>query len=111
MAEAAQGAIGAASIEDLVSILQAPRVVWVMVPAGDPTEETLRGLAALMAPGDVLIDGGNSNFNDSKRRAAELAERGIGFVDAEVRDTVELGALDPDHVVTPGIFVKRIVKH
>jgi 6-phosphogluconate dehydrogenase len=82
VANAAQGAIGAATLEDLVSILHAPRVVWVMVPAGDPTEQTLRALADLMEPGDVLIDGGNSNFNDSKRRAAELGERGIGFVDA-----------------------------
>jgi 6-phosphogluconate dehydrogenase len=82
VAEGAQGAIGAASLEDLVSILQAPRVIWVMVPAGDPTEQTLRSLAALMQPGDVIIDGGNSNFHDSKRRAAELAGQGIGFVDA-----------------------------
>jgi 6-phosphogluconate dehydrogenase len=82
VAEAAAGTIGAASLEDLVSILQAPRVVWVMVPSGDPTEQTLRTLAELMQPGDVLIDGGNSNFNDSKRRGVELAARGIGFVDA-----------------------------
>jgi 6-phosphogluconate dehydrogenase len=67
---------------ELVGALQAPRVVWVMVPAGDPTEQTLLSLADAMQPGDVLIDGGNSNFNDSKRRAAELGARGIGFVDA-----------------------------
>jgi 6-phosphogluconate dehydrogenase len=82
VAEAAPGTIGAASLEDMVSILQAPRAIWVMVPAGDPTEQTLQTLAGLMQPGDVLIDGGNSNFQDSKRRAGELATKGIGFVDA-----------------------------
>ena len=79
---AALGATAASSLEELAGALQAPRVVWVMVPAGDPTEQTLRSLAGLLQPGDVLIDGGNSNFHDSKRRAAELGARGIGFVDA-----------------------------
>jgi 6-phosphogluconate dehydrogenase len=78
----AEGATGAGSLEDLVKSLEAPRVVWVMVPAGEPTEATLKTLAGLVQPGDVLIDGGNSNFHDSKRRGAELAERGIGFIDA-----------------------------
>jgi 6-phosphogluconate dehydrogenase len=78
----AQGATPAASLEGMVDALQAPRVVWVMVPAGAPTEDTLQKLAARMQPGDVLIDGGNSNFHDSKRRAAELAQRGLHFVDA-----------------------------
>jgi 6-phosphogluconate dehydrogenase len=78
----AEGATGAGSLEELVQSLQAPRVVWVMVPAGDPTEATLKKLADLVQPGDVLVDGGNSNYHDSKRRGAELAERGIGFVDA-----------------------------
>jgi 6-phosphogluconate dehydrogenase len=76
------GATAAGSLEELAGALQAPRVVWVMVPAGDPTEQTLRSLAELLQPGDVLIDGGNSNFHDSKRRAAELGARGIGFIDA-----------------------------
>jgi 6-phosphogluconate dehydrogenase len=78
----AEGATGAGSLEELVQSLEAPRVVWVMVPAGDPTEATLKQLAGLVQPGDVLIDGGNSNFHDSKRRGAELAGRGIGFIDA-----------------------------
>src|SRR5688500_463192 len=78
----AQGSVAAASLEEVVAQLPAPRVVWAMVPAGDPTEQTLLALAALMQPGDVLIDGGNSNFNDSKRRSAELAGLGIGLVDA-----------------------------
>ena len=76
------GATGGGSLQELLGSLQAPRVVWVMVPAGDPTEQTLRSLADGMSPGDVLIDGGNSNFNDSKRRAAELGARGIHFIDA-----------------------------
>ena len=78
----AEGASAAASLQDLVSKLPAPRVLWVMVPAGKPTEDTLRTLAGLVQPGDILIDGGNSNFNDTKRRAAELAEKGIHLVDA-----------------------------
>ncbi|HEX9936422.1 MAG TPA: decarboxylating 6-phosphogluconate dehydrogenase [Longimicrobium sp.] len=78
----AQGATAVFSLEEMAQALQAPRVVWVMVPAGAPTESTLATLAGLLEPGDVLIDGGNSNFHDSKRRASELATRGIGFVDA-----------------------------
>ena len=81
-AGSAQGATPVGSLEEMVQNLQAPRVVWVMVPAGAPTEDTLQKLAAAMQPGDVLIDGGNSNFHDSKRRAAELAQRGLHFVDA-----------------------------
>jgi 6-phosphogluconate dehydrogenase len=78
----APGATPVSSLEEMVGALAAPRVVWVMVPAGAPTEGTLAKLAAAMQPGDVLIDGGNSNFHDSKRRAAELAERGLHFIDA-----------------------------
>ena len=78
----AEGATAVFSLGEMAQALQAPRVVWVMVPAGDPTEQTLRSLADLLQPDDVLIDGGNSNFHDSKRRAAELGARGIGFVDA-----------------------------
>ncbi len=78
----APGATAVGSLEEMVQALPAPRVVWVMVPAGGPTEGTLARLAESMQPGDVLIDGGNSNFNDSKRRAAELAARGLHFIDA-----------------------------
>ncbi len=77
-----EGAGAAGSLAEMVRALEAPRVVWVMVPAGDPTEQTLRALAAEMQPGDVLIDGGNTNFHDTKRRSAELAEKGIHLVDA-----------------------------
>jgi 6-phosphogluconate dehydrogenase len=78
----AEGASAVGGLEEMVGALQAPRVVWVMVPAGGPTETTLQALATLMEEGDVLIDCGNSNFNDTKRRAAELAGRGIHLVDA-----------------------------
>jgi 6-phosphogluconate dehydrogenase len=62
------GARGASSVEDLVSKLDAPRVVWVMVPAGDPTESTVNQLADLMQPGDLIVDGGNTNWHDDMRR-------------------------------------------
>jgi 6-phosphogluconate dehydrogenase len=76
------GAIGTASLEEAVQKLKAPRVFWVMVPSGEVTETTIRALANLSTPGDVIIDGGNSYYKDSLRRAAELEGRGIHFVDA-----------------------------
>jgi len=79
---AEQRALGADSLEALVRQLPAPRAVWVMVPAGAPTESTVMALAGLLERGDVVIDGGNSNYKDSMRRGAALAERGVGFVDA-----------------------------
>lgn len=79
---AGEGAIAASSIEDVVAKLQAPRAVWVMVPSGAATEETIKKLGELLSPGDIVIDGGNSNFRDSKRHAAELATKNIQFLDA-----------------------------
>ena len=76
------GAAGAASLPELVAALAAPRAVWVMVPAGDATESTIRALADALAPGDTVIDGGNSNYRDSMRRAEFLATKEIRFVDA-----------------------------
>src|SRR5688572_1587237 len=73
------GAVGAASLEELVSKLEAPRAVWVMVPAGDPTEQTVAKLGELLEDGDVIVDGGNSNWHDDVRRGAELAEKGIHY--------------------------------
>ena len=80
------GARDVASLDELAAALsdQPRRVVWVMVPAGEPTEATIRALGELLGPGDLVVDGGNSNNRDSQRRAAELAERGIRFVDAGV---------------------------
>ena len=78
----ADGAGGAASLEDLVGRLPAPRAVWVMVPAGDITEETLRSLGELLDDGDVVVDGGNSRWTDSKRRGTALAQQGVAFIDA-----------------------------
>ena len=77
-----QGAIGSSSLADLVSKLSAPRAVWVMVPSGAPTEETIQAVAALLQPGDTIVDGGNTRFHDDVRRAAELKKKGIHYVDA-----------------------------
>ena len=76
------GITGSASLDDLVARLEPPRAVWVMVPAGAPTEQTVTALADRMAPGDVVIDGGNSHYKDDVRRAAALRGRGVHYVDA-----------------------------
>jgi 6-phosphogluconate dehydrogenase len=73
---------GASSLDDLVSRLAAPRTVWVMVPAGPPTEQTVASLGERLQPGDLVIDGGNTYFKDDVRRARTLAERGIEYMDA-----------------------------
>jgi 6-phosphogluconate dehydrogenase len=75
------GAEGAHTLDDVVAMLPAPRAVWVMVPAGDPTEETINALASRLAADDIVVDGGNSNYKDSVRRAASLKEKGLHFVD------------------------------
>jgi 6-phosphogluconate dehydrogenase len=73
-----------ASLPELVTKLQGPRVVWVMVPAGAPTQQTVEELAELLSPGDIVVDGGNSRWTDDEKHAALLAEKGIGFVDCGV---------------------------
>ena len=78
---AAQGAVGAASLDDLVARLDAPRAVWIMVPAGAPTEQTVDTLAARLSRGDTIIDGGNSFYKDDMRRARALEPKGITYVD------------------------------
>ena len=77
-----EGMVAASSVADAVTKLQSPRVVWLMLPSGEPTENQIHELAPLLAQGDIVIDGGNSNYKDSQRRGAWLAEQGIGFMDA-----------------------------
>src|SRR5438094_4196378 len=72
------------SLENLVQALTAPRVVWVMVPAGEPTRATVRELGELLEAGDVVVDGGNSKFTDDQVHAEELGAKGIGYVDCGV---------------------------
>jgi 6-phosphogluconate dehydrogenase len=77
-----KGATAAADLDAVVAALPTPRVVWVMVPAGAPVDATLDALAPMLSEGDVVIDGGNSNFHDTQRRSAALAGRGISLLDA-----------------------------
>ena len=81
---ASQGAHGCASLEELVSTLRTPRVVWLMVPAGEVTATTIDRLSSLLKPGDVIVDGGNSHYTDTLVRATELFKKGIALVDAGV---------------------------
>ncbi|TDI86275.1 MAG: decarboxylating 6-phosphogluconate dehydrogenase [Chloroflexi bacterium] len=76
-----QGAQGIETLAEMVSVLTAPRTAWVMVPAGDPTEGVITELAASFSEGDTIIDGGNSNYKDTMRRAEALSARGVHLVD------------------------------
>jgi 6-phosphogluconate dehydrogenase len=76
------GAEGAPTLRDAVARLSAPRIVWIMVPSGPPVEETIDELIPLLKKGDIIIDGGNSNFHDTMRRAEKLRAHGIDFVDS-----------------------------
>jgi 6-phosphogluconate dehydrogenase len=75
------GAVGASSLKELVKQLEPPRLVWIMVPAGEPTQETVDKLSKLLDADDTIIDGGNSKWTDDKRRAKELKKRGVNYVD------------------------------
>lgn len=76
-----EGAIGAGSLEELVNKLSAPRVIWLMIPAGKPVEETIEALLPLLSKGDIIIDGGNSHYKDTLKRAEYLDSKGVNFVD------------------------------
>ncbi len=76
------GMLAADSVANAVMQLSSPRVVWLMLPSGAPTEQQITDLATMLSPGDIVVDGGNSNYHDSQRRGAWLAERGIGFMDS-----------------------------
>ena len=75
------GATAASSLEDLASKLDAPRLVWIMVPAGAPTQQTIDTLAELLEDGDTIVDGGNTRWHDDVARAAALIEHGIRYID------------------------------
>jgi len=79
---AAEGATGAGSLRELVNDLAQPRTVWIMVPSGAPTDATIEELLTLLAPGDAIIDGGNSNYQDSQKRYALAKAKGVSFIDA-----------------------------
>jgi 6-phosphogluconate dehydrogenase len=83
-ATVADGAVGANSLDDLPNLLSEPRAVWIMAPAGDATENIIAALSGILSPGDMIIDGGNSNYKDSMRRAAALQKQDIAFVDVGV---------------------------
>jgi len=78
---AGEGAGGSSSLEDLIAKLTPPRAVWIMVPAGGPTETTVQRLAQHMQAGDAILDGGNSYFKDDVRRAHDLKSKGIHYID------------------------------
>ncbi len=77
-----KGALPASSLKELASKLESPRMIWLMVPAGAPVDSTIDQLAPLLDRGDIIVDGGNSHYKDSERRAARLEEQGISFLDA-----------------------------
>jgi 6-phosphogluconate dehydrogenase len=76
------GCQGASSLADLVQNLASPRAIWIMVPSGQPTEETVQAVAALLRSGDTIIDGGNTRFHDDVRRAKDLLSKGLHYIDA-----------------------------
>ena len=83
-ASQSQGAVGAATLEEFIGRVAPSRVIWAMLPHGQPTEDTIDRLIPLLSPGDVVLDGGNANYKDSVRRADKLAAHGIDFMDVGI---------------------------
>ncbi|HEX7019777.1 MAG TPA: decarboxylating 6-phosphogluconate dehydrogenase [Gemmatimonadaceae bacterium] len=79
---AAMGATAASDLKGVVAALKVPRVIWIMVPAGDPVDQTIEALRPMLARGDIIVDGGNSNFHDTIRRAESLRAPGLEMIDA-----------------------------
>jgi 6-phosphogluconate dehydrogenase len=77
-----EGCVAASSLAEMIGKLATPRTIWVMVPSGAPTEETVQAVAALLQPGDTIVDGGNTRFHDDVRRAADLKKKQLHYVDA-----------------------------
>jgi 6-phosphogluconate dehydrogenase len=105
---AREGAVGVASIDELVRALSPPRAVWLMLPAGDPTEQMVHAIADQMAAGDIVIDGGNSHFKDDMRRARALREKAIHY--ADVGTSGGLWGLDRGYSLMIG-GPSSVVKH
>jgi len=97
------GSLGVNSLEDLVKNLQTPRAIWIMVPAGDPVDETIAKLKPLMQKGDIFIDGGNSNYKDSQKRHDALKPEGFAYSAANPREQDEIRSLLAVDGLTPPI--------
>jgi 6-phosphogluconate dehydrogenase len=101
-----EGAVPAESLDELVDELSAPRVVWLMVPSGTPTEQIIKQLAEMLGKDDILVDGGNSNYQDTVRRARALGERGLCYIDVGISGGV--WGLEEGYSMTVGGEVEAI---